>query len=301
MTAIRILVAFLREEHLDEAERLETLQRKISQITVGHLQQVCRIIDIDLNTVSRDGRQVKMPFANAILNKVGDTHQLYFIFYVLSLILQASSDDHTLQTLIQHLPDTNKRARAPVLGIDVLMHVWEDMERTLLPSWTTRVPKNWASVTDLSADQTRTLCTVHLPITLIRLWHRADERRHDLLSNFLDLIRAVVIANMRTTSQEHASEYSRYIVKYMTDSRVLYPDVALKPVDHAALHLGTMLNDFGPVHAHSSPYYERYINFLHRVNTNRKLGEPIVRLLLACRIHIVRRPDRDFHDACICP
>ena len=83
MTAIRILVAFLREEHLDEAERLETLQRKISRITVGHLQQVCRIIDIDLNAVPRDGRQVKMPFANAILNKVGDTYRLYFIFIYL--------------------------------------------------------------------------------------------------------------------------------------------------------------------------------------------------------------------------
>ncbi|KAF9487938.1 hypothetical protein BDN71DRAFT_1404041, partial [Pleurotus eryngii] len=131
-----------------------------------------------------------------------------------------------------------------------------DMERTMLPSWTTRVPRNWLLVTDLSVDQMQILCTVHLPITLIRLWHTADERMHDLLSNFLDLIRAVVIANMRTTSQEHISEYNRYIVKYMTDSCLLYPDVTLKPVDHAALHLGTMLNDFGPVHAHSSPYYE---------------------------------------------
>lgn len=143
----------------------------------------------------------------------------------------------------------------------------------MLPAWTSYVPHDWVSLTDLSASQTRTLCTVHLPITLIRLWHAADGRMREILANFMDLVTAVVIANMRTTSQDQIADYDFHIVRYMQRAHQLYPDVSIKPVHHAALHVGRMLEDFGPVHSHSSPYYERYINFLHRMNTNRKPGE----------------------------
>lgn len=94
-----------------------------------------------------------------------------------------------------------------------------------------------------------------------------------ILVNFMDLISAVLLANTRTTSSQSIAGYNHYIFKYMSESRKIYPDVTVKPVDHAALHLGAMLKDFGPVHSHSSPYYERYINFLRRINTNRKSGK----------------------------
>lgn len=73
MTAIRILVMFLREDqHLDETLRRETLKHKISKISVSHLEQICRIIDIDPSDIPKDGRQKrKMPFVDAILSKVG--------------------------------------------------------------------------------------------------------------------------------------------------------------------------------------------------------------------------------------
>ena len=91
-----------------------------------------------------------------------------------------------------------------------------------------------------------------------------------LLANFMDLINAVRVANMRTTSPGDVESYTTYMHRYMVEVQKLYKDEGIKPHQHAALHVGTMLEWFGPVHAHSAPYYERYINFLHRAQINRK-------------------------------
>ncbi|KAF9487136.1 hypothetical protein BDN71DRAFT_1405145, partial [Pleurotus eryngii] len=60
---------------------------------------------------------------------------------------------------------------------------------------------------------------------------------------------------------------------YMQQAHQLYPDVFIKSVHYTALHVGRMLEDFSPVHSHSSPYYECYINFIHCMNTKWKPGE----------------------------
>ncbi len=163
--------------------------------------------------------------------------------------------------------------RRIVLGRDVMQEIWTDMGHTQLPSWVSGVSREWSTTSELSADQTRVLCTIHLPITLIRLWHSADDRRQSILANFMDLVNAVRVANMRTTSPGDVETYNTYMHRYMVKALELYQDEAVKPHQHAALHIGTMLEWFGPVHAHSAPYYERYINFMHRAQINRKPGE----------------------------
>ena len=93
-----------------------------------------------------------------------------------------------------------------------------------------------------------------------------------MLDHFMDLVSAVRIANMRISSQNQIKAYNRLILRYATRHSTLFPDVSLKPVLHAALHIGDMLDRFGPLHAISAPFYERYINFFHRLNTNQKIG-----------------------------
>ena len=161
-----------------------------------------------------------------------------------------------------------------VLGRIVMKSVWSDMKATELPSWVTRVPHNWGTRTrgKLSADQWRTVCTIHLPVTLIRLWHREGGRKHELLGNFMDLVNAVRIANMRSSSNEQIEAYRRYIQRYAQCVPLLFPDVTIKPTLHAALHIGDMLELYGPLHAISAPFYERYINFLHQIKINNKIG-----------------------------
>ncbi|KDR66687.1 hypothetical protein GALMADRAFT_80542, partial [Galerina marginata CBS 339.88] len=162
----------------------------------------------------------------------------------------------------------------PVLGKDVMADVWSDMAHTLLPTWITPAPPNWGTAQrgKLSADNWRVICTIHLPITLIRLWNDDSPRKQELLSHFMDLVAAVRIANMRVSSPDQIQEYNEYITRYVGNIRRLYPDQQLKPTHHASLHIGDMLGLFGPNHSHSGPHYERYINFFHRINTNSKLG-----------------------------
>lgn len=148
------------------------------------------------------------------------------------------------------------------------------MRRTQLPSWISPAPPNWGTTQrgKLSADNWRVICTIHLPITLIQLWSQGSDRMKDILSHFMDLISAVRIANMRITSPAQITAYDHYMGNYIRRIKELYPDQTLKPTHHTALHISDMLGLFGPSHSHSGPHYERYINFLHRINTNLKIG-----------------------------
>lgn len=152
--------------------------------------------------------------------------------------------------------------------------VWEDMRRTVLPTWISPAPPNWGTSQrgKLSADNWRVICTIHLPVTLIRLWSDSSERKKLILAHFMDLVSAVQIANMRITSEHQIQSYNNYMTRYISGIKTLFPDQNLKPAHHAALHIGDMLGLFGPNHSHSGPHYERYINFFHRTNTNSQIG-----------------------------
>ncbi|KAF9488722.1 hypothetical protein BDN71DRAFT_1344619, partial [Pleurotus eryngii] len=141
---------------------------------------------------------------------------------------------------------------------DVMQEIWSNMHNTQLLSWVSSISHEWSTTSELSADQTCVLCTIHLSITLIQLWHSAGERMQSLLENFMDLMNTVRVANMRTTSPGDVETYNTYMHRYMVGVKNLYEDEGIKPHQHAALHVGTMLEWFGPVHAHSTPYYEHY-------------------------------------------
>jgi hypothetical protein len=162
-----------------------------------------------------------------------------------------------------------------VLGKDVMEAIWADMALTELPSWVTKAPSNWGTATrgKLSANNWRVICTVHLPITLIRLWGGADNRRA-MLENFMNLVRAVQIANLRSISRKEIELYEHYIFCYLTSFKSLYKLAKVKPIHHAALHYGEVLWGFGPAHTHSAgaAFYERYIHSMQNKNHNMKLG-----------------------------
>lgn len=152
--------------------------------------------------------------------------------------------------------------------------VWADMACTQVPTWISTVPRNWGTAQrgKLTADQWRILCFIHLPITLIRLWSNETGRKKDLLENFMQLVSAVKIATLREIFEDEICSYEDHIFRYIEGLKELYPDVNLKPIHHAALHIGDMLRLFGPCHSHNAPFYERYIKFFHRIGTNLKIG-----------------------------
>lgn len=162
------------------------------------------------------------------------------------------------------------------LGMDVMEAVWHDMAETKLPSWVTPAPRDWGTSRrgKLSADNWRVICCIHLPITLIRLFGLSEGRTRLLVDNFMLLVAAVRVATANTSSSAHIQKYEEFIFAYTQGVLDLYPDYSILPSHHAGLHIGDMLRYFGPKHSHDSPFYERYIHFFHRINTNHKLGKP---------------------------
>jgi hypothetical protein len=170
----------------------------------------------------------------------------------------------------------NSPSNGAVLGKDVMEAVWADMALTELLSWVTKAPSNWGTATQgkLSTNNWRVICTIHLPITLIRLWGGVDQpdNRKVMLENFMDLVRAVQIANLCSVSRKEIELYEHYIFCYMTSFKSLYKLAKVKPIHHAALHYGDVLWGFGPAHTHSTAFYEWYIHSMQSKNHNMMLG-----------------------------
>lgn len=181
----------------------------------------------------------------------------------------------------QSIHPSKKKTR--VLGRQTLGELWRDMERTLLPSNVTPVPKTVGTTRHgkLSADQWRTTCTIHLVYTLIRLWGEETEnwRHRAMLENFIDLVTATKLAAMRTMSEERILLFQSHMLRYLRGLLDLYPGTTLSPNQHLSVHLTQLFRRWGPTHAWRCFAFERYNFKLQRIPTNMRLGTSTI---LAC-------------------
>jgi hypothetical protein len=159
---------------------------------------------------------------------------------------------------------------------NTLQLVRGDMERTILPSWLSPVPREVgaASAGKLTADQWRTFCTVHLVVTLIPLWAALppEDRRRDMLVNFLHLVNFTNLLHRRTMNSKRINVIEQENYAYLTGIRLLYPEFHLVPKHHMSLHLGPMLEAFGPVHAWRTFAFERLNQLFQNIPTNSRSG-----------------------------
>ncbi|KZS90573.1 hypothetical protein SISNIDRAFT_415284 [Sistotremastrum niveocremeum HHB9708] len=173
--------------------------------------------------------------------------------------------------------DVTPKGVKGILGSQTLAALWTDMAKTSLPSWITRAPSRVGStkVGKLSADQWRVTCTIHLPITLIRLWapQAKTSLAHRLLDNFLDLVYATRIVHSRTMTTQLAEEFRKYFHRYLVGLRDLFPEFSLTPYHHLCLHLPFFFEQFGPSHAWRCFAFERGNYVLQQIQTNGKFGK----------------------------
>lgn len=150
-----------------------------------------------------------------------------------------------------------------VLGKDVLQEVWADMKLTELPSWMSPAPPNWGTAArgKLTADQWMVVCTVHLPITMIRLWGHLQDRRFSLLCNFMDLTSSVQLADQRVVNEQTIQDLEMLMSRYLRSMKTLFKDTKVQPIHHAALHAGDFLRLFGPNHSVRAFGGERYLGY----------------------------------------
>ena len=142
------------------------------------------------------------------------------------------------------------------------------------PSWLNPPPLSFGTTQHgkLSADQWRTVGTVSLPITLVRLWSSGDERHVAMLENFLQLVESVETMGLLEIDTERIARADELMMKYLEVSKELYTWAKVQPNNHLALHLGMFLTLFGPVHSWRSFVFERFNYFLQSLNINGKFG-----------------------------
>ena len=116
------------------------------------------------------------------------------------------------------------------------------------------------------------VCTVHLPVTLIRLWGNLTDRRFELLCNFMDLTSAVQLATQRSITAQMIDDHELLIARYLNGMKRLFKGSKVQPIHHVALHTGDFLRLFGPTHAVQAFGGERLLEVLGLQNANNKSG-----------------------------
>ena len=194
-----------------------------------------------------------------------------------SLLIGMHAVDYAFQRDIHHpgeRPDQANPTSRGVLGKDVMQAVWSDMKLTQLPSWMSPAPPNWGTATrgKLTADQWMVICTVHLPITLMRIWGNLTDRRFSLLCNFMDLTSAVQLAEQRALTSQIIADSEMLMARYLNGMKTLFKDAKIQPIHHVALHAGDFLRLYGPTHSVRAFGGERYLEVLGLQNVNNKSG-----------------------------
>ena len=159
---------------------------------------------------------------------------------------------------------------------DVIEQLRHDIQSTYLRSWIERPPANFGSASHgkLKADHWRTVCTISMVITLVRIWSSSTATTGDqlLLENFLHLVVVVDLVTRRSMSSERARQFDFHMLEYLRTLRSLF-EHNLVPNHHLSLHLVTCLMLFGPVHGWWAYPFERYNGIIQRLNTNNHICE----------------------------
>jgi hypothetical protein len=163
-----------------------------------------------------------------------------------------------------------------VLGKETLKEVSVDRASTVLPSWVEPAPERAGSKGHgkLSADNWEAIGTIHLPVTLIRLWARCPpaSREYRMLLNFLDLVNAIEIANMFTTSPSSRAQYDALMMRYLDGLKELFPETPIVPNHHLALHISDYQVLWGPSPEIEGWGWERNNHDLTLITTNHRWG-----------------------------
>lgn len=151
------------------------------------------------------------------------------------------------------------------------------MAKTIIPTWMRTAPEHLGSSGQgkLSADEWRSVCTVHMPPTLIRLWgfEPKESRQFKILDNTMNLVIAAKMSMERETHPEHRSTLFGYLQTYLKGIRTLFPDATIVANHHLSLHLVEFLERLGPPHSWWTFPFERFNGMIQKINTNYRFGE----------------------------
>ncbi len=170
-------------------------------------------------------------------------------------------------------PDSVSVRTIGPISDDELKTIHSYIASTVRPRWHKSPPKNLGEARHgkLKADQWRSLMEFDIPVALAQLWTENSERQQLFHCTMLLAI-AIRYATSHVVTQEHISQYKKYMLDYLKALRQIDPQSTLHPNHHEALHIPDFLELFGPMHGWWMFVYERMIGLLQQTNTNYKIG-----------------------------
>jgi len=115
-----------------------------------------------------------------------------------------------------------------------------------------------------------------------------------VIVNFMHLITAVRLANMRVMTETRIQKFEFHFRAYLTELADLYPHTRITPYQHMALHFGDLLRRFGPVHSWRCFGFERLNYTLQKFPTNSKFGD--LEKTMFTRFCMMQRLKSSLHD-----
>lgn len=93
-----------------------------------------------------------------------------------------------------------------------------------------------------------------------------------MLDNFMDLVTATKLVNMRIMTAQRSADFLKHMHRYLEGIKELYPHHSILPYHHMSLHFPRFLEDFGPTHGWRCFPFERFNYLLQQVPTNLRFG-----------------------------
>lgn len=147
----------------------------------------------------------------------------------------------------------------------------------ITPTWLTMLPQTFGSASggSLKADEWRVAITLYVPLVIIREWPTADAPDSAVwLRMTTDLMSAISACSSHTVCRSSIRRYNSYMIDYFLQTKSHFPDMKWVSNCHAALHIGDLLEEYGPAHGWWTFPFERIIKELQNVPNNARIGEP---------------------------
>ncbi|EJD47304.1 hypothetical protein AURDEDRAFT_39768, partial [Auricularia subglabra TFB-10046 SS5] len=165
---------------------------------------------------------------------------------------------------------------AIILGETILAEVHADIRSTTSPTWFKKASCDIGKKAHgtMSADELRSAGLVHIPLTLIRLWGKSNDRSQEWarLINYMHLVEAVDLILRRSTSVARQTTILCRLSSYMTGLKKLFPCTTIVPNQHLCFHIPPMLASLGPAWVFSAWVTERNNQLLEKTPTNNHIG-----------------------------
>ncbi|KIJ21301.1 hypothetical protein PAXINDRAFT_29888, partial [Paxillus involutus ATCC 200175] len=166
-----------------------------------------------------------------------------------------------------------KKTSVETLMNSELNQIQEYLHTINQPTWHCGPPTNLGDAEHgkLKAEQWRSSIEFDLLVILCRLWGT--------------MLLAMVIwwGTSYVTSEDHTFQYKRYMTVYLECLQMVFPKLLWRPNHHASLHVGDFLHRYGPMHGWWMFPFERIIGTLQNANTNHKIRElEMMMLVMFC-------------------